>query len=491
MELKQWSNEKAVSSVIGIVLILAITILSIAIIILYTSPTLNNLEDIAEAQKVEQAFTVFDSRASKASLGESPVQITRVNQMGGKLEVMGDTRDYNNSQIMVLALNSNSSWYQEFYNNRTHWNSWEKYKNESDFAGYSSPIPMGKIKYTSGDRTIAYEGGGVWSKYGNGGTIMISPPEFHYNIETLTLPVMRISGNTSVSGISDTSITVASSNKPVVLFPNVSLNNNFTNPIKADNIIIYIQSEFYEGWGEYAESLTSTSVALDHENQTAVIELETLPPMGTFALSNSFKIIKLNASNPDPMYNFSFYFQDEDGEASNFQSVTTTITATSGTKNLRYIFSKNDSVVIEYTDSSVGTEIEKWATANSSSFPIYEDKSANPPKLANLTLDLLSHDYVVKYDNKKVDDFSWNETSQTTMLPNVTITYGDVYPLYNVTNHYMKLLAQDGIIACSWAQGNNNKIQEDISDYTLVYDSGGGIITFLHITSNELHATVS
>ena len=489
MKLKQWSNEKAVSSVIGIVLILAITILSIAIIILYTSPTLNNLEDIAEAQKVEQAFTVFDSRASKASLGESPVQITRVNQMGGKLEVMGDTRDYNDSQIMVLALNSNSSWYQEFYDNRTHWNSWEKYKNESDFAGYSSPIPMGKIKYTSGDRTIAYEGGGVWSKYGNGGTIMISPPEFHYNIETLTLPVMRISGNTSVSGISDTSITVASSNKPVILFPNVSLNNNFTNPIKADDIIIYIQSEFYEGWGEYAESLTSTSVALDHENQTAVIELETLPPMGTFALSNSFKIIKLNASNPDPMYNFSFYFQDEDGEASNFNSIETYVTATSGTKTLYYEIKKNVIDTIEYTDTSVSTDKEIWDTYGSSEFPVYEDP-ANV-KLANSTFDLLSDTYMLEYSDSDITEYSWDEKSSTTMLPNVTISDGDVQSLYNVTNHYMKLLAQDGIIACSWEQKNNNKIQEDISDYTLVYDSGGGIITYLHITSNELHATVS
>lgn len=489
MKLKQLSNERAVSSVVGIVLILAITLLSIAIIILYTTPTLDNLEDIAEAQKVEQAFTVFDSRASKASLGESPIQITRVNQMGGKLEVMGDTADYNDSQIMVLALDSDSSWYSEFYDNRTLWNSWKKYENESDFAGYGSPIPMGKIKYTSGNRIIAYEGGGVWSKYGNGGTIMISPPEFHYNIETLTLPVMRISGNTSVSGISDTTIKVVSTNKPEILFPNVVLNSNFTNPLKADNIIIYIKSDFYEGWAEYAESLTSTLVALDHENQTAVIELDTLPPMGTFALSNSFKIIKLNASNPDPMYNFSFYFQDEDGEASNFNSVETTVTATSGTKTLYYEIKKNVIDTIEYSDTSVSPDKEIWDTYGSSEFPVYEDP-ANV-KLANSTFDLLSDTYMLEYSDADITEYSWDEKSSTTMLPNVTISDGDVLSLYNVTNHYMKLLAQDGVIACSWEQKNNNKIQEDQSEYTLIYDSGGGIITFLHITSNELHATVS
>jgi hypothetical protein len=438
---------------------------------------------------VEQAFTVFDSRASKASLGESPIQITRVNQLGGKLEVMGDSRGYNDSQIMVVAASTDSSWYQDYYNNRNLWNSWVPYKNEADFAGYSSPIPMGTIKYTSGDRLIAYEGGGVWSKYGNGGTIMISPPEFHYNIETLTLPVMRISGNSSVAGISDTTIKVVSSNKPKVLFPNVSLNSNFTNPINADNIVIYIKSDFYEGWGEYAESLTSTSVSLDHENHTTVIELDSLPPMGTFPLSNSFKIIKLNASNPDPMYNFSFYFQDEDGEASNFNSVETTITATSGTKTLYYEIKKTVIDTIEYSDTSVSPDKEIWDTHGSSEFPVYEDPSN--VKLANSTFDMLSDTYLVEYNDHETEEYSWNLTSSTTMLPNVTIQDGDVHSLYNVTNHYMKLLAQDGIIACSWEQKNNNKIQEDLSDYTLIYDSGGGIITYLHITSNELHVTVS
>ncbi len=486
MVLKQFSNNEAVSSVVGIVIILAITLLSIAIILLYTTPAINNLENMAEAQKIEQAFTVFDSRASKASLGESPLQITGINQMGGTLEVMGDSLAYNESQIMIVILSSSSSWYNEYYNNHTSWNSWKKYKTKPDFSGYNSTIPMGKIRYTSGDRIIAYEGGGVWSKYENGGTVMISPPEFHYNIQTLTLPVMKISGNTSVSGTTDTSIKVSSSNKPVILFPNVNLNNNFTNPLKADEIIIYINSEFYEGWAKYAETLTGTSVALDHENQTAILQLSTLPPMGTFPLSNSFKIIKLNASNPEPMYNFSFYFEDEDGEASNFNSVETYVTATSGTKTLYYEIKKNVIDTIEYSDTSVSPDKEIWDTYGGNYFPIYEDPL--DLKMANSTFDLLSRTYMLEYDDSDRTEYSWDQKSQTTMLPNVTISDGDTQSLYNVTNHYMKLLAQDGVIACSWEQKKNNKILEDQSHYTLIYDSGGGIITYLHITSNELRA---
>lgn len=488
MKWKQFENENAVSSVVGIVILLVITLLSISIILLYTNPIIGDMRDMAKAQKIEQAFTVFDSRASKASLGESPLQTTKVSLMGGKLEVMGDNGSYNESRIMIMTTSTSSSWYNAFYNKRNQWNAWEDYKNEPDFSGYPAPIPMGKIKYETGDREIAYEGGGVWSKYETGGTVMISPPEFHFNYQTLTLPIMRVTGNTSVSGTLDTTILVRSSNTPDVLFPNISIDSNFTNPLGADDIMIYINSEFYDGWAKYAETLTSSTVAVDHANQTAIIQLSSAPAMGTFPLASSFRIIRLNASNPDPMYNFSFYFEDEDGEASNFNSVTTEVTATAGTKKLYYNMKKNEINYIEYTDSAVGTDIETWETNGASEFPIYEDPLNI--KAANSTFDLLNKTYMLEYYDNAGEEFSWNETSPTTMLPNVTIQDGDVQSLYNVTNHYMKLLAQDGVVACTWEQKNNQKIQEDQSTYTLIYDAGGNLITYLHITSNELEASV-
>ncbi|WP_143072336.1 DUF7289 family protein [Methanolobus profundi] len=484
---KRYENDRAVSSVVGIIILLLITLLSISIIILYTIPTIDDMQDLAKAQKIEQAFTVADSRASKASLGESPLQTTRVSLMGGTLEVRGDAEAYNESQIMILAVSSSSSWYDDFLNKSDQWNSWKDYENESDFSGYSSTIPMGKIIYTTGDRTIAYEGGGVWSRYGDGGSVMISPPEFHFNTQTLTLPIMKITGNTSISGTTETDIMVRSTNTPQVLFPNTTIDINFTNPIRADDLFIYINSEFYDGWAKYAETLTASEVTLDHQNQTTIIQLGTVPPMGTFPLSSSFKIIKLNESNPDPMYNFSFYFEDTEGDASNFNPVRTYITATAGTKTLYYEIKKNEITTIEYTDSSYGTNKEKWATSGGSEFPIYEDPLH--VKMANSTFDLLSTTYMLEYDNQADAEFSWDEVSSTTMLPNVSITTGDVYPLYNVTNHYMKLLASDGLIVCSWSQNNNEKIKEEDSEYTLVYDSSGNI-AYLHITSSDLEASV-
>ncbi|WP_342303917.1 hypothetical protein [Methanolobus sp. ZRKC5] len=478
-------NKLAVSSVVGIVIMLAITLLSIGIMILYTMPAIDSMQDMAKAQKIEQAFTVFDSRTSKAALGESPLQTTRLSLMGGNVEIMGDDDAYNESQIMIIGLSSNSTWYDDFYQNRSYWNAWADYENKTDFAGFNTS--MGKIVYTYNDRIIAYEGGGVWSRYPTGGTIMISPPEFHFNGETLTLPIMQIKGNTSVAGTTDASIAIASSNDPEILFPNTTLNSIFVNPLDVDKIIIYIQSEFYDGWADYAETLISTTATLDHENKTAIIELDTEPEMGTYPLSQNFKFARLNKTDPEPIYNFSFYIDVITTDASNFNSAQFWLRASSGTKEIEYETDKTTIQHVKYRDSAVSTNWETWVDAGSE-FTKYEDPDNK--KHANCTFDFLNETYLMEYSDGEIEEYSWNVTSPTTMIPNMTIVDGDTQSLYNITMHYFKLMALEGTIDCTWEEKQNNKVEEIDSEYTLLYDGGGNLISFLHVTRNELEATI-
>ncbi len=494
-------NERAVSSVIGISIILVISLLSIGLMLLYTSPLISETQEMAKAQKVEQAFTVFDSRTSKSSLGESPLQATALSLMGENVAIHGNKDSYNESSIQILFLSFDSTWYDSFYQKRGAWNAWEGYENEPDFAGFNAS--MGKVRCYSGDRVIAYEGGGVWSRYPAGGTVMISPPEFHYNGETLTLPVMKVTGNDSIGGSANVNINVRSSNTPVVLYPDKTTNVNFTNPLNCNKILIYINSEFYDGWAEYAETLTSTTAIMDHGNKTAIIEMDTRPEMGTFSLTDpSFKIAALNHTNTTPFSNFSFYFY-VDGSADFFKSSGMTLTATSGAKTLVYSFYKdgNDKVIlaaapsftsyaIEYADSSAGIN-EIWESDPSSYFTVYSFKKGSI-KNANSTIDLLSDSYLMKYDSNH-PDFSWGPVSSTSTTPNLYIVKGNAnstQSLNNITQHYMRLLAQDGTIECTWEQKDNEKIEPDLSTCTLIYDGGGAILTYLHITSNELDVTL-
>ncbi|WP_370573943.1 hypothetical protein [Methanomethylovorans sp.] len=491
-------NEIAVSSVIGISIILVISLLSIGLMLLYTAPLISETQEMAKAQKAEQAFTVFDSRTSKASLGESPLQTTTLTLMGENVAVRGDDDSYNESRIMIIALSSNSDWYDGFYSQRGAWNAWKDYEIEDDFAGFNAS--MGKVRYYSEDRVIAYEGGGIWSRYPEGGTVMISPPEFHYNGETLTLPIMKVNGDDSSGGSSNVNINVRSSNTPVVLYPNTDPNTgneNFTNPLNCEKIFIYINSEFYDGWAEYAETLTTTTAMLDHKNKTAIIEMDTRPAMGTFPLMHSFKIGRLNQSNSTPIGNFSFYYEASEKAADKFNPSDSSIVATSGKKTLIYsIDTKNiDSKKhiylrsIKYTDDMVGMS-EEWTSAPNNGFLIYTSNKP-PKKTANTTIDLVSDSHLVKY-NSASGDFSWGPVGSITMTPDLNIAMNNAnstQSLNNITQHYMKLLAKDGTIQCTWNQ-KKDQISESKSTYTLIYDGGGGVLTYLHITSNELNVTL-
>ncbi len=490
-------NEFAVSSVIGISIILVISLLSIGLMLLYTAPLISETQEMAKAQKTEQAFTVFDSRTSKASLGESPLQTTTLTLMGENVAVRGNDDSYNESRIMIISLSSTSDWYSGFYPQRGVWNAWKDYEAEDDFAGFNAS--MGKVRYYSDDRVIAYEGGGVWSRYPEGGTVMISPPEFHYNGETLTLPIMKVNGDDSSGGSSNVNINVRSSNTPVVLYPNtdpVTGDDNFTNPLNCDKILIYINSEFYDGWAEYAETLTTTTAMLDHKNKTAIIEMDTLPPMGTFPLMHSFKIGRLNQSNPAPISNFSYYYEANEKDASNFNPVIPTVIATAGTKRLEYTMNSQQehvTLMVIYTDTAYldGNQEEIWESTS----PLNINEDPDNHKNANCTIDLVSDSCLMEYDSAD-DEFSWGPVSPKTMTPNLTVSNGDVQSLNNVTQHYMKLLAQDGTIDCTWKQkpkqkkDNKPKLNEEDSTYTLIYDGGGGVLTYLHITSNELNVTL-
>lgn len=462
-------------------IILALTITSTSVILLYSAPSMKNMQEMATAQRAEQAFTVFDSRTSKVALGESPSQTTSFSIMDGSVSVNGDANAYQNSQIVVVCAQlSEGSWYTDFMNNRFNWNSWEPYESQPNMTVFRSS--MGSITYTQGDRIIGYEGGGVWSKYPTGKAVMISPPEFHYNGETLTLPIMKIEGNEVFSGRTDVTVTVSSNNMPVVLYPDPSSTKK-VNPLSSDKVLIYIKSEFYTAWADYANSLTYASATTDDANQTAIVELEVLPEMGKDQLKQTFKIGTLNDTNPAPMWDFRFNLEAKSSQGLNPNNYQ--ITATSGTKTLTYYVQKsaNDRLTIQvmYEDTAPNGGTENWEGKDKTvdSFPITgskEDSSA--------TVDLLSKSINMEYTEGN-EDFSWPELY-------ITESENETQSLYNVSQHYMKLLTMDGsVIFNIQSPGKSDPVDYSESTLTLLYDGMPGSITYLHVSRNDLTVNLS
>jgi hypothetical protein len=345
---------------------------------------------------------------------------------------------------------------------------------------------MGSVIYRKDDRVVGYEGGGVWSKYPTGKAVMISPPEFNYNGETLTLPVMCIKGNTSISGETDVGMTVSSNNMPTVLYPDPVKDSRMINPLKSDKVLIYIKSDFYNAWADYANTLAYTSATVDEANNTAVVELEVMPPMGKSTLTNNFKVGSLNVSKSSPMHNFSFDFGARASQGlnpTNYQ-----ISATSGTKTLTYSLAKKGGanqlqLTVTYQDTAAASYTEEWDGINV--FPITGSKQDQ-----QAIVNLLDKNFIMEYD--EANDFSWNDTSSISLPPNINFHSGDQTSLYNITQHYMKLITMDGSVKFSLnSPGKSDPVDYDESSLTLYYEGMPGAITYLHVTRNDLSTSLS
>lgn len=126
---------------------------------------------------------------------------------------------------------------------------------------------MGTATYDTGAGTAAYEGGGVWTRGHEGGSRMVSPPEFHYRDQTLTLPVVQLDGDVAAGG-STVELTASAGRTERV--------DGIVNPLadSSGRVYVTVGSAYYEAWGEFiAERTAGQVVELDHDTETVTVEL--------------------------------------------------------------------------------------------------------------------------------------------------------------------------------------------------------------------------
>ncbi|MFZ3059651.1 MAG: hypothetical protein WA102_07910 [Candidatus Methanoperedens sp.] len=435
--MKLLSSETAASEVIGHILILFITILGVGMIALYGVPAIYSLEDMANSKNTEQAFTVLDSRASRVTLGESPLQVTNINLGGGTMTV--EPNSSTNPSYMVV--NSSS---------------------------FNVTIPMGRVKYTLGDRIVAYEGGGVWAQYAGGGTVMLSPPEIHYNGWTLTLPVINVSGSASVGG-KGTAVVSFKKMATIIQYPNASIAGR-TNPVNGSDIgkvNVNITSDYYKAWADYARTLSYTNISVNDTGKTAIIELEVTSPMGTFSLPGQIVIRNVNTSNPTPLNNFSV-----------------NLFSTAPTDEIKLELEVKNETGYEFKidlhrDGNGVVDIEVK----------YEGKNPNPDEEWKYSYTDTSYpfnfDFLNRSMNLTYDDSHCSQT-WTPQYCKPPIQYNQT-SLYNIIEHYFQLLGTDFTIKVE----HENHVDYSRSTYTLNYDPGPGALTYLHITENRADVGIS
>lgn len=463
-------SEKAVSEVIGHIIILGLTVTGISLISLVGIPTIFELQDMIQVRNAEQAVTVMDSRVSAVVLGNSPVQMLDVN-LGGGTYTVEENATGRESYLQVNIVTDSGN----------------------DFI----TLPMGKIRYRMGDRIVAYEGGGAWSKYPSGGSVMLSPPEFHYNGVTLTLPVININGSGSIGGKGNAAIKFAKSGNPVIIYPEPG-NPNRTNPVNGSgnsSVYVNITSEFYDAWADYARSLGYTEVSEDGANSRVNIRLTVVPKtlgMNT-SITNPIAVRGIDRDDTAPITELKIRFEAKDSPGLN--TLNWQLTMQSGTRTwIIHIdgVSGGDSdadIGIAYQDTSInGKNAEIWKKKDA--FKVYGSGES-----AYMDVDLLNQSINLTYngvnvgssqgDCTKIQQVDFNSSAWTWS----GVNQNDNKSLYDIMQHYTRVFAPElSLERCS--PGESDPVDYEDSVMLLNYTAHGAL-TYLHISDNRADVAIS
>lgn len=228
------------SNVIGFVLVIGIVLVGSTVVLTLGSATLSDSQQSIEMERAEKILTEFDSRSAIVALGDAEsVTMELPRTSGSSYSVVKD-----------------SGWIRVNRKNMTNGN-----------VETLTNVTMGAVTYRNDRKEIAYQGGGVWRKDAGNGSLMVSPPEFHYRDSTLTLPIVAL----NTTGASPSRIAVEQNGTASPVYP--STTDDRANPLRDSRIEVTVKSEYYQAWAVFFEERTDGKAELDHENGTATIEL--------------------------------------------------------------------------------------------------------------------------------------------------------------------------------------------------------------------------
>jgi len=235
------TTERAQTETVGFILIIGFVIVGSLAVVGLGAIAVSDTEEQLTEDRAEKALTQFDSKAALVALGES-----------GSHEASFGTGATDRGRLSVAE---DRGWMNVSITDRS-----------TDQTKTVMNITLGAVVYQGDDSELAYQGGGVWRRDPQGGQ-MLSPPEFHYRGETLTLPAVTVSGDTVLND----DVTIQRVGRPTQRYPNASA--ALLNPVRNSAITITVGSAFYRGWGQYFLERTEGGVTIDETNETASLTL--------------------------------------------------------------------------------------------------------------------------------------------------------------------------------------------------------------------------
>lgn len=469
------------SEPLGVGLIIAITILGALTAAVFGSAALADTERSAEFEQAQQALTQFDSTASQVALGNTSVQSVAFGASGGTYRV-----DPGAGHVTI-----------------THY--------DYDGTGSNHVIEeadFGAVIYEQGERSVAYQGGGVWTRNAGGEGRVVSPPEFHYRGATLTFPIVQVQGSDAVSGSS--TATVHRTTQTELVFPS-SLQypdgSRYENPQGEGHIEVEIQSQYYEAWATYFEQRTDGEVTVDEGTNTVTVELVSLGiGPGTFDMPGEGGAIELRGlDSGHAVDQFKLTLRPSDLDSADFNNLQWSLYSESsnGQKQLEIHLRKNGTGTCEnlhadafiyYTEDG-GDNYHAWKAAKA--FQGQCDANDDVSLVADFTGSGESMTY-------GPNDFHLLEKTPTKiegsdeLRDSVTInphghgdedneyTSGETKDMAFLVRHYIANFGSSIDLVVYDKNGNGGSVGEGDSEGEVQYGGSGQYVTYLHVTENEI-----
>ncbi|MFB6101788.1 MAG: hypothetical protein ABEJ73_04415 [Haloplanus sp.] len=237
------------STVIGVVLIVALVVLGTTGVLMIGGNALRDIENQAQAEQAALAMSSVDAEGSEVALGYADARRVALGEGGTA------TLDESAGRITVEHVGANAT---------------------------GPPLvntTLGAVEFRTGGTTVAYQGGGVW-RASSGRSRMISPPEFHYrwgagagSDPTLTFPIVVLRGSAS-----STEALRFEDGPSRAAFPNASA--GLTNPLSSGSIRVTIRSDYYRGWADYFETRTDAETVSVNDAERSVSVVLSVPTQG-------------------------------------------------------------------------------------------------------------------------------------------------------------------------------------------------------------------
>lgn len=489
------TDDDAISEMFGYVLLIGIVISGLSVIVLLSMPTISSSQDTAQFNHIEQAFTTADSRISKARFSTSINQETLFQLNDGTISVdEGDTNSYIEIYKRDPGINPPATYTYEQIGTR---------------------IPLGTIRCELDSGEVAYQAGGVWEKYKSGTTIMVSPPDFDYNGETLTLPIMSIVGNDKVSASGGSKIQINVKSNPIG-YTSIHPGGGFTNPVEqGKDIIVIIKSDYAHAWKDFVNERTMATAEIDPVDKSKVIViLQTGAPTQSGSLSKMNTKAMETTDNFNPISKFTFDLKTRNGGNCYFMSIR--LHDPNNANPNPYLEIKTDRkngggskedviLIFEYIDTDKG--IRETFSQTLQFDGTWKDR--------NIQINMLDSSIPMVFGDHDGDGYSdsgWDTTSTTWgsdpenydagTVPDLTdgheVSQGQTKTLGDVTQHYLRLMAIEYSTSGPeyWVYGSDNGNNFDKehystdSEYLLQYSSRQDL-KYLYVTAGEIDVSLS